>query len=491
MGDKAGALSDLKEIAGELADKGRQPEAIEVLREAAKLNPDDDEIREKLLDVYLRRRRLRARARVRDDRRAVPADRRGARGGRAGRRGARHAAPGGALRSRRTPSSRRSWRARSSRAAIWRRPAEYLTVETAGDDPAAAADGRRHPAARRASSTRASTIVRRLLERGPVAPGGDRAARLERRRAAPDAGFRVVELAADAAVAQADWPGAAAALQEFVTRVPNHIPALMRLVEICVDGGLEATMYSAQAQLADAYIARGRGDRGAVHRRGSRRARAVGEGEHRAVPPRAGAARRTGSRRPHRRAAERRVAVHEHRLAFSGDESLFDDAARGGRSRPRRRADAAAGRAAAGGCGREAEAPAKKPKSKPRRRARGRAPFRAERERDRSRQHPRRPRARRPPPHGRAEDVEVDLSIVLDRHRAARAPAPAQRRQPSISTASSAACATQASRRTGLDEAEKEYKRGLALRAAGESTAASRRSRRRRARRSCGSRRRR
>ena len=73
----------------------------------------------------------------------------------------------------------------------------------------------------------------------------------------PDTGFVVVELAADAAVALADWPGAAAALQEFVTRVPNHIPALMRLVEICVDGGLEATMYSAQAQLADAYIAAG------------------------------------------------------------------------------------------------------------------------------------------------------------------------------------------------------------------------------------------
>jgi tetratricopeptide (TPR) repeat protein len=31
----------------------------------------------------------------------------------------------------------------------------------------------------------------------------------------------------------------------------------MRLVEICVDGGLEATMYSAQAQLADAYITAG------------------------------------------------------------------------------------------------------------------------------------------------------------------------------------------------------------------------------------------
>src|SRR5262249_15473714 len=49
-------------------------------------------------------------------------------------------------------------------------------------------------------------------------------------------------------------------LQEFVTRVPNHVPALMRLVEICVDGGLEATMYAAQAQLADAYIALGSAD---------------------------------------------------------------------------------------------------------------------------------------------------------------------------------------------------------------------------------------
>jgi tetratricopeptide (TPR) repeat protein len=74
---------------------------------------------------------------------------------------------------------------------------------------------------------------------------------------APELGFRIVDLAADAAVAGQDWASAAAALQEFVTRVPNHIPALMRLVEVCVDGGLEATMYSAQADLADAYIASG------------------------------------------------------------------------------------------------------------------------------------------------------------------------------------------------------------------------------------------
>ena len=70
----------------------------------------------------------------------------------------------------------------------------------------------------------------------------------------PDGAFQAVDAATDAAVQDADWPSAASALHEFVTRVPNHIPALMKLVEICVDGGLEATMYSAQAQLADAYL---------------------------------------------------------------------------------------------------------------------------------------------------------------------------------------------------------------------------------------------
>lgn len=75
----------------------------------------------------------------------------------------------------------------------------------------------------------------------------------------PDAGYECIEVAARAAIAADEWGSAAAALNEFVNRVPNHIPALMRLVEICVDGGLEATMHSAQAQLADAYLTVGAG----------------------------------------------------------------------------------------------------------------------------------------------------------------------------------------------------------------------------------------
>src|SRR5439155_16425321 len=52
MGDKGGALNDLKEIAAELAEKGRTDEAVQALKDAAGLNPNDDEVNEKLLDVY-------------------------------------------------------------------------------------------------------------------------------------------------------------------------------------------------------------------------------------------------------------------------------------------------------------------------------------------------------------------------------------------------------------------------------------------------------
>ena len=49
-----------------------------------------------------------------------------------------------------------------------------------------------------------------------------------------------------------DW------LQTF-TRTAPYVPALVRLVEICVEAGLDAPRRVAQAQLADAYLAEGRG----------------------------------------------------------------------------------------------------------------------------------------------------------------------------------------------------------------------------------------
>ena len=74
----------------------------------------------------------------------------------------------------------------------------------------------------------------------------------------PDAAFVVIEQLVDRAMASAEFAYAAALLQEFISRIPNHIAALLKLVKVSVEGGLESTMYEAQAQLADACLAAGR-----------------------------------------------------------------------------------------------------------------------------------------------------------------------------------------------------------------------------------------
>jgi tetratricopeptide (TPR) repeat protein len=93
-----------------------------------------------------------------------------------------------------------------------------------------------------------------------AAPGQhDELMRLGLRLCAADseAGFQCVDVAADAAAAQHEFSAAAGGLGEYVTLAPGHVPALMKLVEVCVDGGLGAAMYAAQAQLADAYLEHG------------------------------------------------------------------------------------------------------------------------------------------------------------------------------------------------------------------------------------------
>ena len=252
LGDKGGALSDLKEIAGELSDKGRQAEALEVLHEAAKLNPEDDEIREKLMDVHFAAgdyARARDYATSIEQFRMIAAALEAAGSVDEALATLRQAATLNPGDTELSAQLARTFIARGDLATA----AEYLTAETAAGDPVlllTVADIQ----LRGDKFEEGLAIVRRLLEedasrREQIAQLGWSVA-----EKAPEAGFVVVELAAAAAVTAADWPGAAAVLQEFVTRVPNHIPALMHLVEICVDGGLESTMYSAQAQLADAYI---------------------------------------------------------------------------------------------------------------------------------------------------------------------------------------------------------------------------------------------
>ena len=71
----------------------------------------------------------------------------------------------------------------------------------------------------------------------------------------PDTTFMCVDAVVDSAISTQAFEEAAGALQEFVNRVPGQIPALLRLVEVCVDGGFEAAMYEAQERLTDAYLA--------------------------------------------------------------------------------------------------------------------------------------------------------------------------------------------------------------------------------------------
>jgi len=256
--DTRGALSDFKDIASELSDKGRPGEAVEALREAAAIEPDDPDIRERLLGIYLQSadfaRALECAGTAAQFKLVASKLEEAGRGDdalNALRQAAALDPADSALRA----DLARTFVGRGDMAAA----AEYLTVETAGDNPSLL-----------------MTVAEIRLRAGQIDEGLEIARKLladdpEKRQElatlawavgeqAPEAGFRLVEITADAAVGQADWASAAAVLHEFVTRVPNYIPALMRLVEICVDGGLEATMFSAQAQLADAYIEAGSAD---------------------------------------------------------------------------------------------------------------------------------------------------------------------------------------------------------------------------------------
>jgi tetratricopeptide (TPR) repeat protein len=197
LGDIVGAVRDLRDLAAELVEKGRSDDGLELLRQAATLAPEDADIRAQLARAFVAR---------------------------------------GDLTS----------------------AAEYMTIDTAGDDPQfllTAAEIQ----LRFGHLDDAIAIARRLLECHP-----DRRQELATlgwslAEPSPDVAFAVTELVVDLNVAEQDWTAAAAVLQEFAARSPHHVPALMRLVEICLDGGLEAMMYATQARLADAYIAAGRG----------------------------------------------------------------------------------------------------------------------------------------------------------------------------------------------------------------------------------------
>jgi tetratricopeptide (TPR) repeat protein len=73
-----------------------------------------------------------------------------------------------------------------------------------------------------------------------------------------------------------------------------------------------------------------------------------------------------------------------------------------------------------------------------------------------------------PPVHASSHDVEVDLSISIDTIKKPAAPPRAAEPEEADLDSVFGAMRTQSAKRSGLDDAEKEYKRGLALRKAGD-----------------------
>jgi tetratricopeptide (TPR) repeat protein len=195
IGDETGAASSFRRIHDDLAEKDRPAEALVALRHAVGLNPHDQEGR-----VLL----------------------------------AKAAVAAGNMEEART----------------------YLDRQTAGSDPGlllALLDidlksGRLDDARQ---------LLPELLALGPEARQDVTELAWSTAATGPDAAFVIVEAIVETAVAAGSFSEGATILQDFVARVPGHIPALLKLIEACVDGGLEPAMNAAQAQLADAYLVAG------------------------------------------------------------------------------------------------------------------------------------------------------------------------------------------------------------------------------------------
>jgi tetratricopeptide (TPR) repeat protein len=196
LGDTAAAVQEFHEIALALHTKGNPGAALEVLAEIAALDPSDLQVRGSLARGY--------------------------------------AAAGDLERARQYLDAQTA----GDSAPLWLTLAEIELTSERLDEGRAAVD-------------KALTIDPAIRE-AVVALG----TRLSSRSA--EAAYQCIDAVATRAAAAQEFALAATALQEFVGRVPHHLIALMRLVEVCVDGGLETTMYEAQAQLADAYLEAGR-----------------------------------------------------------------------------------------------------------------------------------------------------------------------------------------------------------------------------------------
>lgn len=255
-GDAAGAATRYKEVAVELFARQRGDDAVEALTEALALQPIDDETRDRLVRAQLGR-----------------GDIESAR---------RHATTTGHLKAIADELAARGrddealdmlfdvverdagdvgTRARLARSLIARgeieRAAACVDADgLAGDPELLLLSAEVHLRTGRTEAARdllKAALDRDAGRRDDVVALGTRLVDSN-----PHAAFECVDIATDAAIADRDWPAAVTALHDYVLRVPAHVPALMKLVDVCVDSGMEGPLCEAQAALADTYLDAGR-----------------------------------------------------------------------------------------------------------------------------------------------------------------------------------------------------------------------------------------
>ena len=193
-GDGDAAAARLRNTAIELLEKGRPQEAVDVLREAVHLIPDDRLTRKQLIGLLT------------DLEQAEEAE-------------------------------------------------VYLTRDVAGDDPAMLlALAKAELETGRLEEGRED--MKRALALAPA--GADVMAFVKRvAPRQPDAAYAAADALIENAVARREPAQAVDAIRGFLACVPSHVPAAMRFVELCLEEGLDDALAEAQHALADAYVASG------------------------------------------------------------------------------------------------------------------------------------------------------------------------------------------------------------------------------------------
>jgi tetratricopeptide (TPR) repeat protein len=196
LGSAAQAASLLKAAADDLTKAKRPADALELLVDAARLDPEDHALRTRLAKEYVK---------AGDLERARP----------------------------------------------------FLTIEATSDDPALLlVFGRMELAAGRDEQAR--IVFMRLLMTDATRADEIQQSAVERARAGHlDSAFGCLEVVADNALLIGDPERAVVAVQSFLAEAPSHVRALQRLVELCVDNDIEGPLLAAQRQLADAHLEAG------------------------------------------------------------------------------------------------------------------------------------------------------------------------------------------------------------------------------------------